>query len=1133
MNNQFNCLKQYKGEEVLILLAYLQTMPENSSFLYRIMDCQAQVLIQLQQYGILWKELAETLENGDVMEDNMFVQQVNTPQGSFSVFPGIYAFYQWNLSRLLRVARIEQVPNELLSIVYFLLEVSQIIADRSNLRRYEIGEAKDVGVLMPQQRITEKEAKRICFSETEMHQLLSKYGLDMAEIDGLVFSASWKELEDEIGTTGHANLIDLRPFYKLSSEKFLVLRPSALLHLAYKTAVEYIIDSIGSKLLLDSYNKLVGGEVANVILHYGHNIIGHGVVADIPYYVVRFDRNKVAIVLVPIADRNPDLIEANLVIKNAVTEKGMRDELITIVVYSSIDELWCSMQIPENSIVFTIDEFVFVLSQPDMTFNLLYYYGEDKIKYRIDAFTQDIDGIMYYLSHKQTFYLEQQPTSFYIGLGAAYPIYSHFYLTNDIRNVYIPYLDAVASIHHYKNVPSGIPIYEPYLASEKFRFLMVDLEPYHLFLRPSYRMEGEYGLFLEIGHSILLWLHVIRLKTGIEPLSNDIDIEMDITEKENAIKELSFHSYLISIGNKYSDDKEVDVEKLIFSTFVQLLQSKNELNSLVSNQVIDSVFNESKGHFMVVGDYSSLRANDGINKCYFVSERWSDVVLDNIADYLDMKGVAKRLSIEESKETIIKALEYLNNEVSLVLHKFDTIVFLHRIVELHHAMIYWSSLTDYRYKQIDNAYHYIGTSFEKQDDYSNKYSEMKIITQGIVEYIVINDIHAKHDTSTFCDCERLFALMRHILSFGLYLDMLNEVGEGMELSILANGRLLFYDGIPAVNNEYLYTLRSRMMNYPDILKRQHELLPPYEVDLKCTEFTSSFVSEYGISPKKYFSIQEKSIAFAEQHRRPVVVMEKSQFESLILDSELSESEKACFYNSFVLSKSLNNEGTKPSDFYIQRFNRISQLTTRPWIEYDNQVAFSTKAIIESFQVFINRIFEGVLHSKSDKMKSYMSSINKQKGHWFVKNLQKYYQSLPNDLNVNMEVEIGPNCQLKADEYLGDIDLLIIDKGRKEIVCVEAKDYAEAKTVYEMSLRNKKMNKDIFKVENRHNWCKNHIESFVRLFKLGGDAYSLSTIMLTYYEPVYYYFPKNRHADIPIISAFEIIRDPYCVFNKHC
>ena len=130
MNEQLHRLKQYDGEEILILLSYLLTMPDNSSFLYRIMDCQARALIQLKQGRIICRDLLEILEKCNPMEnpqENMFVQQVNTPEGSFSVFPGIYMFYQWNLCRLFRVAKIEEIDSEQLAKVYFLLQISQII----------------------------------------------------------------------------------------------------------------------------------------------------------------------------------------------------------------------------------------------------------------------------------------------------------------------------------------------------------------------------------------------------------------------------------------------------------------------------------------------------------------------------------------------------------------------------------------------------------------------------------------------------------------------------------------------------------------------------------------------------------------------------------------------------------------------------------------------------------------------------------------------------------------------------------------------------------------------------------------------------------------------------------------------
>ena len=66
---------------------------------------------------------------------------------------------------------------------------------------------------------------------------------------------------------------------------------------------------------------------------------------------------------------------------------------------------------------------------------------------------------------------------------------------------------------------------------------------------------------------------------------------------------------------------------------------------------------------------------DGVDSCYYVNSRYCDKILSEIADSLNIKGSEQSFDFVESKK-----------------------ILLTNLLELHHAMINWSKLTQRRYE---------------------------------------------------------------------------------------------------------------------------------------------------------------------------------------------------------------------------------------------------------------------------------------------------------------------------------------------------------------------------------------------------------------------------------------------------
>ena len=1128
-----NCyIRQIRGEKALLLFSYLQTLPENSRFSSRLMSCTEKVILDLRHRKPLdWNVLQDKLENGILMEDpqeHLFSHLVHTEEESFTVFPGPFMFYQYNLSRLLEIARLSQIPKNELGIVYVLLQFSQIIAERCNVERYSIGNPNRENVYIPDRKNLYANIDKLNFSKNQIEEICEKYSFDCKAFEQLVFKAKRKDIRKSLKYEGYSDAITLTPFFKYDNG-YILLSPSALLHSAYNICKEVLKDKFGES-LVGIFSKILFNETACVLRKIPELLLGEFCVDGMNCLLYGEDDNKAFCVVPYVAEKRCSLSQFYEKVNSFVRNQFNKYNGISmfVVVYSQIDDSPFPLMVPNNVFALSIDDFKAVMSQTEAKLLTLYYYLQDKMQINVSPTTQEIDLFALYSLKEYNFYFEDKIGELYVEIGTALSLRGKCYVNEDEHYIYSPFLERRVPVVHAHDISTGIPIYEPLYPPENYMFLMLELEGNALYVQ----YEAKNQLCYEVVHSVLLWLYAAFKVKHIAVLKDTVYVKLNIVENEESVIELKQRVYAMNLlfGQRKSVSPK-KVEEELVNHFATLLIGQGVISEEFSSALIHSMFEESGGHFMLtdVQNGNPLIEYDGITSCHYVSHRWADKILDEIADYLNIKGSEKKLSVAESKAIMVKVMQYLNQETLGILKSLNTQQMLDSCLRLHHAMIYWSRLTYYRFKYISSAYRYIGSDFENQDRYANDYSEMNTLVQCIMEKIIQEDFHCDSKTFNIETLDRLFALMHHIVNMGIYFDMLNEGIAESEILILQNGRIDF-PKITKINNDYISVLRSHTLEYQNILIKRNEILPQYEINLKNQVFQDAFIAEFGISINQFFEIQKRSVEYANEHDSPIVCIPREQFVSMILSTSLEKQEVAIFFDNFVLSKEIFIKASF-KDKLPQRFNRSVQLSTRPWILYDEKIYYSSKSLYISHQVMIERLDSGIISHSSKLMNSYIGQISEEKGELFTRSIGKYYREIPDcNITVNLEVQICPGKILNAKNNLGDIDVLLINTDLKKIVCIEAKDYYEARTIYDMMSQNKKTETALSKVLARDKWCKENKLQFNKYVKEVDESYEVKTLFLTYYEPTYKYFSHVNEVDIPMLSAFEIIQNPFIVFN---
>lgn len=308
-------------------------------------------------------------------------------------------------------------------------------------------------------------------------------------------------------------------------------------------------------------------------------------------------------------------------------------------------------------------------------------------------------------------------------------------------------------------------------------------------------------------------------------------------------------------------------------------------------------------------------------------------------------------------------------------------------------------------------------------------------------------------------------------------------------------------------------------------------MPTSTVDIEDDTFVNAYKAQFGISFEKYCKIITASIDYAKTKGKPVMVLPEEEFFKNVCNFIFDEEEKNAFKENFVLKEELNKEGLKFSDKWVQRFNRPVQITARPWILFEDNIYYSTKTIYESWMIRVERLNNGTIFNTTPEMQALVSKVNNEKGHEFTLNVKRLYENLSLDyIYVGAEVEIMPGKPLNSPKKLGDIDVLLINKMAKQIVCIEAKNFSESRTAYELIQQNKKIvTKELSHVIDRDAWCKGNVDKFKFYVPEVDDQYSVKTIFLTYHENAYKYFEHDMENDITFLSSIDIVEDPMSVF----
>ncbi len=1145
---QFDFLKEYNREYSLTALAILQLCRENSPYSYPLSTLVHQTLMLSKgNKTCSLKDFASTIvshynnENEAFLQESLFTDCVHFNRHTYRVFPGQYVHLFNDITRIGVILNRKGHESTKIKCAEFCLKLSDEITNRLGYGRYETGNPKADSLFTPEEIDLPYYQNAIVFKRNELDCIAEELKFDKSCIEQFVYIHNQKDLSDYNNNVSNESPIESRPLYKLPNDRYLVLQPSALLTAAYLLMISAYEEFGGNSQYMYQMSSLL--DILDTSMLQQSEPITRDKKFDEQGLLFKADSDKLLFFQTISSYESWGVYEAiQEILSEQIKDKYPNNDcyFTFLVCIPGLEGIIPASNI-NGTIIMHIDDLKCILNIRDFTVLDLWYYIKDRDCCR-DLRFPEINLFSFYYHNSRTFYLNCKDDSL-LRFEVEYE--------NIIR---LKQISLTANDFHYINIgethffversidfSNELPLYTVHKQYDKNSFfceyrkgtILVSAK------RKTYNFSNR-----EIAKSILLWSFAIEAFTGKKLIEDNISLGVSIEDMDkwdllpvNVSNYRNVFHYYIPISSVENLPHDNIIDKTIILNLYSNLRKYNIRINEEYESMIECTFNNIRGHIIQGDDYHNpLLLLDEYNQMYVINKRCIDVILEDIAhSVLSRYKTGETLELEESKKCATDITKYLESRLNSLLIDIGGVGLFRKLLELHHSCQYWRELIHKRHEGVYGVLSGIGLNYEKQMEYANEYTETNNIVGYLLEYIVRHNINS--DTShipSYDNLNMLFSLAEHIIKMGQYKDMLIKREEKACLSITQKGRFL----IPSEEWEryykYFYNLRFQDFYEMEKLRKKWKLFPEIETDKHSVGFNNAFKCEYGLDFDSLSAIIKNCINYCVNNNKPIADFSLHDFRGFFF-KDFDAAIFDAFMSNFVLSCYNAKNMSDDSEFLPQRYNRKFQVSSRPWLLYNDKIYFSFKSLIVSFRILLERIDQGTLRFTSKEMEKCMKRIGNQKGKDFNHKMYTLYNKMSHDMvSVHQSVQIRKGAILNYDgekvAALGDIDLLLISPIKRKIVCIELKNYAEDRDLWKFLTQGEKIKGNLKKVNDRDEWCKSHIIDFKHYCKSVDSTFTLKTLLITCNAQAYSYLYEREYPNITILDVIDIIDEPMSVFD---
>ncbi|MEP5834241.1 MAG: hypothetical protein ABJ383_09405, partial [Balneola sp.] len=526
----------------------------------------------------------------------------------------------------------------------------------------------------------------------------------------------------------------------------------------------------------------------------------------------------------------------------------------------------------------------------------------------------------------------------------------------------------------------------------------------------------------------------------------------------------------------------------------------------------------------------------------FVQAYDEDVILDEVGTHIihELNYEIKTYEGADAVKILNESVKFLFNELTSLLDEVPFEKALNFFIAQNERLIQNREINKLSVPTNIACYSNESQVVKSLIESTQNNTKTSLANRFVIEYLSAVQPNGSKQISEL-KLDRIMALASEIINFAFQSDMVhfdlidNKIPIlpserlGLNTDLLKQARESF---LPLQSEEYIRSAKNRFSSY---WKSKDFVETPNEIETDQKLLNEAFKDEFGIHFQSYLKIYGDIISYGlqDQNQPYKVATKKSLIEYISLKKDLShnEIELALDLISYKKRKYFLKPPSPytPEDVYPWRFMRPLSYLLKPVISLNDatktKFIWGTRGMMTSADYLISVILNGRMQSRvtSDKLKSYMAKTHKDIGDSFNNYCFNRIKELYPQIIVEEQIKkIGKNKIENNGNDLGDIDIFVISKEKKNIIILECKDLSIARNPREMANEidslikgRKNKNSTVSKHLSRTEWVKGNFDKVV-------DAFSLKPRGNWKFYPVIIvdeelFTPHLKESEIPILS----------------
>ncbi len=779
----------------------------------------------------------------------LLCEEISFFGGGFRIFPGIYDSIVFNITHTLKAIFLpynkyisKELFIELSSIARFILELSELLATRLNIKR-NTATTYYLDIFIPAREILETSSEALKITQNEFSSLLEKCGTDESRICWLITNIG--QIALDTFSIEQCPLMESPILF--TGEYYIITDPSSLLSSFMKRLLTIFTENNVLMNFRKAYQEAIWDTVVQRLdwmLIKKIDVLPHRVHKDIPVVdgVFNFEKDKMLVGILIVDDFEnieKDIVEVSL------EKHKERLSVVSDILYSStpapngilylfitahyVRTISYNVFIPpynDQYIVLSADNLniIAMLEGGKNNFLLKYAWAQDAIRKTTELIVFDqLSEYGFFKEHGYSYYIddERRPTMMNITDDFARDVRLEALKKVDMHTVYNPLKKSYVQVVSLAGEEH--PIYIPHYIPQKIEVI---LESYSLpiwFYNNDNNINGELrAILIEFMDLTTYWLHEVKpsLTISMNALKSYIDeIEVEICLEETGEwtqpkrENYSGNSNPLSIQYYYpnrfkftfkpyanallfgeTNEGERTILRIILGGFCRMLEQHNiDSEYLIDTNVqliIDKYAPLGKKKKLCTFDTSITPLLDPreLHKLRLNQKIDEDMLLDEIGNNI----VLKKITVGSAKMEQVKFINnhivgYLWGKLNNLLKRYTQQDILNYLLNQNEALI--------REKYLYEVQLPMRLSIANPDrvmkEYSDRYS--RITNLGPAVRFLIECVVAQKNSGlklfSDSDFDELAALSKEIVSWGFTSDLIYSDISDMKISLLPSGRI--------------------------------------------------------------------------------------------------------------------------------------------------------------------------------------------------------------------------------------------------------------------------------------------------------------------------------------------------------